>query len=85
MLSFFKKKKKRHDKILPVRESIHLKHGIHKTRETIANLPGHPALTDGETLDQIVKDYFKKGCTYLEILEYLTTCHGKTMTLSALK
>ena len=83
MLSFFKKN--RHDKILPVRESIHLKHGIHKTGETIASLPGHPALTDGETLDQIVKDYFKKGCTYLEILEYLKTCHGKTMSLSTLK
>ena len=83
MLSFFKKN--RHDKILPVRESIHLKHGIHKTGETMAKLLVYPVLTDGETLDQIVKDYFKKGCTYLEILEYLTTCHGKTMTLSALK
>ena len=73
MLSFFNKIKNinRHDKILPVRESIHLTHGIHKTRETMANLPGHPVLTDGETLDQIVKDYFKKRYTYLEILEDL--------------
>ena len=46
---------------------------------------GHPVLTDGETLDQIVKDYFKKGYTYLEILEYLKTYHGKTMSLSTLK
>ena len=78
-------KKNRHDKIASVRESIHLKHGIHRTGETMANLPGHPVLTDGETLDQIVKDYFKKGYTYLEILEYLKTYHGKTMSLSTLK
>ena len=51
----------------------------------MANLPGHPVLTDGETLDQIVKDYFKKGYSYLEILEYLKTYHGKTMSLSTLK
>ena len=51
----------------------------------MANLLGHPVLTDGETLDQIVKDYFKKGDSYLEILEYLKTYHGKTMSLSTLK
>ena len=51
----------------------------------MANLPGHPVLTDGETPDQIVKDYFKKGYSYIEILEYLKTCHGKTMSLSTLK
>ena len=59
--------------------------GIHWTGETIANLPGHPVLTDGETLDQIVKDYFKKGYSYLEILESLKTYHGKTMSLSTRK
>ena len=33
LLSFFKKN--RHDKLLPVRESIHLKHGIFRTEEVI--------------------------------------------------
>ena len=51
----------------------------------MANLPGHLVLTDAETLDQIVQDYFKKGYFYLEILEYLKTYHGKTMGLSTLK
>ena len=84
LLSFFFLKN-RQDKILSVRELIHLKQGIHWTGETMANLPGHPVLTDGETLDQIVKDYFKKGYFYLEIFEYLKTYHGKTMSLSTLK
>ena len=51
----------RHDKLLPVTESIHLKHGIYRTGEAMSNLPGHPVLTERETLDQIVKHYFKKG------------------------
>ena len=51
----------------------------------MANLPGHPVLTDRETSDQIVKDYFKKGYSYLEILEYLKIYLGKTMSLSTLK
>ena len=49
------------------------------------NLRGHLVLMEGETLDQIVKDYFKKGYTYLEILECMKTYHGKTMDLSTLK
>lgn len=41
----------------------------------MTNLPGHLVLADGETFDQIVRDYFKKGYTYLEILEYLKPFH----------
>ena len=40
-----------------------MKHGIPKNGETMANLPGDPVLTDGETLDQVVKEFFKKGYT----------------------
>ena len=49
------------------------------------NLQEHFVLIEGETLGQIVKDYFKKGYTYLEILECMKTYHGKTMGLSTLK
>ena len=41
----------------------------------MTNLPGHLVLADGEIFDQIVRDYFKKGYTYLEILEYLKPSH----------
>ena len=68
-------KKIRHDKLLPATKSIHLRHGIYRTGETMTNLPGHLVLADGETFDQIVRDYFKKGYTYLEILEYLKPFH----------
>ena len=68
-------KKIRHDKLLPSTKSIHLRHGIYRTGETMTNLPGHLVLADGETFDQIVRDYFKKGYTYLEILEYLKPFH----------
>ena len=57
-----------------------MKHGIYRTGETVAKLPSHPVLKEGEILDQIVKDYFEKGYTYLEVLEYLKTYHGKTMS-----
>ena len=57
-----------------------MKHSIYRSGETLAKLPSHPVLTEGEILDQIVKDYFEKGYTYLEVLEYLKTCHGKTMS-----
>ena len=79
-LCFPSLKKKRQDKLLPARKSVHLKHGIYRTGETVAKLPSHPVLTEGEILDQIVKDYFEKGYTYLEVLEYLKTYHGKTMS-----
>ena len=78
LLSF--SKKKRQGKLLPARKSVHLKHGIYRTGETVAKLPSHPVLKEGEILDQIVKDYFEKGYTYLEVLEYLKTYHGKTMS-----
>ena len=78
LLSF--SKKKRQDKLLPARKSVHLKHGIYRTGETVAKLPSHPVLKEGEILDQIVKGYFEKGYTYLEVLEYLKTYHGKTMS-----
>ena len=29
----------------------------------MANLPSHPALREGETLNDVVRDYFKKGYT----------------------
>lgn len=79
-LCFPSLKKKRQDKLLPARKSVHLKHSIYRSGETLAKLPSHPVLTEGEILDQIVKDYFEKGYTYLEVLEYLKTCHGKTMS-----
>ena len=34
----------------------------------MANLLSHPVLAEVETLDQIVKHYFKKDYTYLEII-----------------
>ena len=41
----------RQKKLLPVRKSIHLKHGIYMTGEAMKNLPSNPALMEGETLD----------------------------------
>ena len=55
------------------------------TREIVAILPGHAVLMEGDTLDQIVKDCFKKGYNYLKILEYLKMYHGNIMSLPTLK
>ena len=51
----------------------------------MANLPSHPALREGETLNAVVKDYFKKGYTYTEILEFLKVHHKAKISLSTLK
>ena len=51
----------------------------------MANLPSHPALREGETLNGIVRDYFKKGYTYVEILEFLKVGHKAKISLSTLK
>ena len=37
----------------------------------MANLPRHPVLAGNQYLTDIIKDYFRKGHTYLEILEFL--------------
>ena len=51
----------------------------------MANLPRHPVLGRNQSLTDIVKDYFRKGYTYLEMLEFLKVHHGKTISLSTLK
>ena len=51
----------------------------------MANLPRHPVLGRNQNLTDIVKDYFRKGYTYLEILEFLKVHHKKTIGLSTLK
>ena len=51
----------------------------------MANLPSHPALREGKTLNAVVRDYFKKGCTYIEILEFLKVHHQAKISLSTLK
>ena len=37
----------------------------------MANLPRHPVLGINQNLTNIVKDYFRKGYTYLEMPEFL--------------
>ena len=54
-----------------------MKHRIPKNGETMANLPGHPVLTNGETLDQVAKEFFKKGYTLrkkVSILGVILVC-----------
>ena len=51
----------------------------------MANLPSHPTLREGETLNDVVRDYFKKECTYIEILGFLNVQHKAKISLSALK
>ena len=51
----------------------------------MANLPSHPALREGETLNAVVRDYFKKGYTYIETLKFLKVYHKAKITLSTLK
>ena len=51
----------------------------------MANLPSHPALREGETLNDVVRDYFKKECTYIEILGFLNVQHKAKISLSTLK
>ena len=46
----------------------------------MANLPHHPVLGTNQNLSDIVKDYFKKGYTYLEMLEF-----KKLISLSTFK
>ena len=50
----------------------------------MANLPCHPVLGRNQNLTDI-KDYFRKGYTYLEMLEFLKVHHKKTISLSTLK
>ena len=51
----------------------------------MANLPRHPILGRNQNLTNIVKDYFRKGYTYFEILEFLKVHHKRTISLSTLK
>ena len=51
----------------------------------MANLPRHPVLVRNQNLTGIVKDYFRKGYTYLEMLEFLKVHHKRTISLSTLK
>ena len=46
----------------------------------MANLPHHPVLGTNQNLSDIVKDYFEKGYTYLEMLEF-----KKLISLSTFK
>ena len=46
----------------------------------MANFPHHPVLGTNQNLSDIVKDYFKKGYTYLERLEF-----KKLISLSTFK
>ena len=49
------------------------------------NLPSHLALREGETLNDVVRDYFIKGYTYIEILKFLKVHHKAKINLSTLK
>ena len=51
----------------------------------MANLPRCPVLGRNQNLTYIIKDYFRKGYTYLEMLEFLKVHHKKTISLSTLK
>ena len=51
----------------------------------MANLPHHPVLGRNQNSTDIVKDYFRKGYTYLEMLEFLKVHHKKSISLSTLK
>ena len=51
----------------------------------MVNLPGFAVLMEGERIDQIVQNFKRGYYTYFEILEYLKSYHGKTMSLSTLK
>ena len=51
----------------------------------MANLPRHPVLGRNQNLTDIVKDYFRKGYTYLEMLEFIKVHHKRTISLSTLK
>ena len=51
----------------------------------MVNLPRHPVLGRNRNLTDIVKDYFRKGYTHLEMLEFLKVHHKKTISLSTLK
>ena len=51
----------------------------------MANLPRHLVLGRNQNLIDIIKDYFRKGYTYLEMLEVLKVHHKKTISLSILK
>ena len=51
----------------------------------MANLPRHPVLGRNQNLTDIVKDYFRKGYTYLEKPEFLKVHHKSKISLSTLK
>ena len=51
----------------------------------MANFPRYPVLGRNQNLTDIVKDYFRKGYAYLEMLEFLKVHHEKTISLSPLK
>ena len=45
----------------------------------MANLPRHPVLERNQNLTDIVKDYFRKGYTYLIMLKFLKVHHKKQL------
>ena len=51
----------------------------------MADLLRHPVLEKNQNLTYIVKDYFIKWYTCLEILEFLKVHHKKAISLSTLK
>ena len=51
----------------------------------MASLPRHPVLGRNQNLTDIIKDYFRKEYTYLEMLEFLKVHHKKTISLSTLE
>ena len=52
----------------------------------MANLPRHPVSETNQNLTDIVKDYFRKGYMYPEMLEFLKVHHKeKKNSLSTLK
>ena len=51
----------------------------------MANLPRHPLLGRNQNLTEIIKDYFRKGYTYLKMLEFLKVHYKKTISLPTRK
>ena len=45
----------------------------------MAYLPCYPALRSNQSLTAIVKDYFRKGYSNLEMLEFLKVLHKKQL------
>ena len=47
----------------------------------MANLPRHPVSERNQNLTDIVKDYFRKGYMYPEMLEFLKVHHKEKKTV----